>query len=109
MGGVFGYLCIVMIVVGLESALHFVGPAIDGPFQLYNSLRRIWVGPPAGVDFQFFHGMGIPYLHYLPFRLLGGTFTASEITREMISAVLYPLTIVVVLRFFIRDWTRTMA
>lgn len=104
----FGLLCLYMVVVGLESALHFAGPAIDGPFQLYNSLRRIWVGQQAGVDFQFFHGMGIPYLHYMPFRLLGGTFFASEIVREMVSAVLYPATIVVVLWFFIRDWTRTL-
>ncbi|HEX3866064.1 MAG TPA: hypothetical protein VHV78_04895, partial [Gemmatimonadaceae bacterium] len=108
-GGYFGFLCLLMIVVGLESALHFVGPAIDGPFQLYNSLRRIWVGQRGGVDFQFFHGMGIPYLHYIPFRLLGGTFIDSEIVREMMSVVAYPLAIIVFLRFFVRDWTRTLA
>src|SRR5689334_9163837 len=98
-----------MVVVGLESALHFLGPAIDGPFQLYNSLRRIWVGQRGGVDFQFFHGLAIPYLHYIPFRVLGGGFIASEITRQMVSVVLYPLTVLVFLKFFIRDWTRTLA
>ncbi|MEO7084232.1 MAG: hypothetical protein ABI442_13980 [Gemmatimonadaceae bacterium] len=105
----FGFLCLMMVVIGLESALHFIGPAIDGPFQLYNSLRRIWAGQTPGVDFQFFHGLGIPYLHYLPFRLLGGTFFASEIVRELTSALLFPIVVIVVLRFFIRDWTRTMA
>jgi hypothetical protein len=108
-GLAFGFLCLLMIVVGLETALHFLGPPIDGPFQLYNSLRRIWAGQRAGVDFQFFHGMGIPYLHYLPFRLFGGTFIASEVTRELTSAVIYPLSILIFLRFFIRDWTRTLA
>jgi hypothetical protein len=105
----FAFLCLLMVVVGLETALHFLGPAIDGPFQLYNSLRRIWVGQRGGVDFQFFHGLAIPYLHYIPFRLLGGTFIASEVTREMVSVVLYPLTAVLFLRCFISDWTRVLA
>lgn len=104
----FAILCVFGFIAGLETALHFLGPAIDGPFQLYNSLRRIFVGQRGGADFQFFHGIGIPYLHYIPFRLLGGNFIASEITRESVSAVLYPITVVVFLKFFIRDWTRTM-
>lgn len=105
----FGFLCLLMLVVGLETALHFLGPAIDGPFQLYNSLRRIWVGQRPGVDWQFFHGVLIPYLHYPFFRLFGGTFVASETTRELVSTVLYPLTVVVFLKFFLRDWGRTIA
>jgi len=105
----FGFLCLLMIVIGTESAFHFVGPAIDGPFQLYNSLRRIWAGQRAGIDFQFFHGLGLPFLHYPLFRLFGGTFAASEVTRQLMSAVLYPLVLLVFLRFFIRDWTRAVA
>jgi hypothetical protein len=108
-GALFGFLCLLMLVVGLESALHFLGPAIDGPFQLYNSLRRIWVGQQAGVDFQFFHGLGIPYLHYPFFRLFGGGFIASEITRQLVSTILYPIVVVVFLHFYLRDWTRTLA
>lgn len=108
-GALFVFLCLLMVVVGVETALHFLGPAIDGPFQLYNSLRRIWVGQRGGVDFQFFHGLGIPYLHYIPFRLFGGTFIASEMSRELVSAVLYPLTALIFLKFFIRDWTKTLA
>jgi len=88
----FVILCLFGLIAGLETALHFVGPAIDGPFQLYNSLRRIFVGQRGGADFQFFHGIGIPYLHYIPFRLLGGNFIASELTRESVSSVLYPIT-----------------
>ena len=104
----FVILCLFGLIAGLETALHFLGPAIDGPFQLYNSLRRIFVGQRGGADFQFFHGIGIPYLHYIPFRLLGGNFIASELTRESVSSVLYPITVLVFLKFFIRDWTRTM-
>jgi len=105
----FAILCLFAFIAGLETALHFIGPAIDGPFQLYNSLRRIFVGQRGGVDFQFFHGLGIPYLHYIPFRLLGGNFIASEITRESVSSVLYPITVLVFLKFFLRDWTRAFA
>jgi hypothetical protein len=98
-----------MFVVGLETVLHFRGPAIDGPFQLYNSLRRIMAGQRAGVDFQFFHGLAMPYLHYPLFRLLGGGFFASEFTRELVSTLLYPATVLLFLKFFLRDWTRTLA
>ena len=105
----FALFCVFLLCIGIETAYHFIGPAIDGPFQLYNSLRRIMAGQKGGVDFQFFHGLGIPYLHYIPFRLLGGTFVASEMTREFVSAILYPITVVVFLKAFIRDWTRTLA
>jgi hypothetical protein len=105
----FAVLCLFAIIAGLETALHFLGSAIDGPFQLYNALRRILAGQHGGVDFQFFHGLGIPYLHYIPFRLLGGGFIASEISRELVSAVLYPVTVLLFLKFFIRDWARTLA
>ena len=47
-------LCLVMLVIGLETALHFHGPAIDGPFQLYNSLRRISGGSgPESISSSF--------------------------------------------------------
>jgi len=105
----FAFLCTLMVVIGFETALHFLGPAIDGPFQLYNSLRRIAAGQTGGVDFQFFHGLAIPYLHYPFYRLLGGSFLASEITRELVSVVLYPLVVFAFLRFFIRGWTRLAA
>ncbi|HTI63631.1 MAG TPA: hypothetical protein VL524_08965, partial [Gemmatimonadaceae bacterium] len=97
------------VIGGLETALHFNGSAIDGPFQLYNSLRRIAAGQTGGVDFQFFHGLGIPYLHYPFFLLFGGTFQASEITRQLMSGMLYPITVVVFLRAFMANWTRVFA
>src|SRR3954463_14065106 len=100
-GAVFGFLSLLMFVVGLETALHFLGPAIDGPFQLYNSLRRIYVGQRPGVDWQFFHGVLIPYLPYPFFRLFGSNFIASETTRELVSTLLYPITVVVFLKFFL--------
>ena len=108
-GAIFVFFALQVAVVGLESALHFLGPAIDGPFQLYNAVRRIAGGQVGGVDFQFFHGLGIPFVHYPFFRLFGGTFIASEVTRELLSSVAYPLTVIVFLRVFIKDWTRVLA
>lgn len=105
---VFAVLASLNIVGGLETALHFDGSAIDGPFQLYNALRRITAGQTGGVDFQFFHGLLIPYLHYLPYRLFGGTFAASEITRQLVSGLLYPLSVLIFLRAFIGDWRRAL-
>ena len=56
---------------------------------------------------------GFVFTDFVPswfcFRLLGGNFMASEITRELTSVVLYPITVVVVLRFFIKDWLRVAA
>jgi hypothetical protein len=106
---VFAYFWLYVFCIALESVFHFTGSGIDGPFQLYNALRRMAVGQRPGVDFQFFHGIGIPYLHYPLFRLLGTTFFASELTRQIVSVTLYPLVVLAVLRTFTKNWTRTFA
>ncbi len=104
----YGLLCVGLLSVGIETAIHFNGPPIDGPFQLYNALRRIAAGQRIGVDFQFFHGAGVPYLHYLPFRLFGGGFFASEIARQVVSVALFAMTFVAVFYAWTRDWLATM-
>jgi hypothetical protein len=106
---VFAIIPFILVILGIETALHFGGPPIDGPFQVYNALRRITAGQRPGVDFQFFHGLGIPYLMYLPFRLFGGTFAASEITRQVIATVSAPVAVLVFLRCFTGDWRRAFA
>ena len=96
----------VPFIVAYETAMHFTGVAIDGPFQLYNALRRIQAGYNPGVDFQFFHGFGVPYLHYWLFRLLGGGLRWSELARETITALAYPLVCLTFFRVFAGNWTR---
>ncbi|HEY2911567.1 MAG TPA: hypothetical protein VGI99_15050, partial [Gemmataceae bacterium] len=61
----------------------------DGPFQLFNPLRRIAAGQTGGIDFQYFHGLGLPYLHYPLFALLGSDFFASEVARYAIGEIAY--------------------
>ena len=93
--------------IALDSARHFSGVAIDGPFQLYNAMRRIAGGFRPGIDFQFFHGIGIPYLHYPLYLLFKGRLAGSELARQLVSTLAYPLVFIAVFRTFTGDWRRT--
>jgi hypothetical protein len=82
------------LVGALHAAFWFDGYPANGPFQLYDPLRRIAAGQRAGVDFQFFHGIGIPFLHYPLFRLFGGqSLQASELSRQFTSFFLFAATL----------------
>lgn len=70
-------------------SLNFDGFIADGPFQLYNPLRRLAAGQTAGVDFQFFHGLGVPLLHYPLFALFGKTIFGSELSRNITSLLAF--------------------
>jgi hypothetical protein len=106
---VFLAFAVASMVVGYETAMHFSGVAIDGPFQLYNALRRIQAGFRPGVDFQFFHGLGAAYSHYWLYRLFGGGLRGSELARELFATTLYPVLYVVVFRAFTGSWRRAFA
>ena len=68
----------------LRHVVEFVGHEGDGPFQLFNPLRRIAAGQTGGIDFQYFHGIGHPYLHYPIFAAAGGDLFASELARQLL-------------------------
>lgn len=72
---------------GLRPVLVFDGELCDGPLQLFNPLRRIAAGQRAGAEFQFFHGVGVPYLHYPIFALAGKTIFASELSRQWVNTL----------------------
>src|SRR5207244_4667966 len=74
---------------GIYESLNFDGFPADGPFQLFNPLRRIAAGQAPGVQFQFFHGLGVPYLHYPIFWLFGKSIFASELSRHLTSLLSY--------------------
>ncbi|MBY0514560.1 MAG: hypothetical protein K2P78_11690, partial [Gemmataceae bacterium] len=71
---------------GYKAALEFRGELGDGPLQVFNPLRRIAAGQRGGADFPFFHGVGVPYLHYPIFALGGKTIFASELARHWLSS-----------------------
>lgn len=79
------------LMTALGNALFFEGYAADGAFQLLNPLRRLMDGQVLGQDFNFFHGVGVPLLH-LPFYLLFGQgLFGEELTRWLVSPVLFSL------------------
>lgn len=95
-----------VLVLGLSSmaadaVFEFNDSPIDGPFQLFNGLRRIAAGQRLGGTFQVFHGPGVPYLHFIPFWLFGQSFVASEMSRQLVSI---GAALVVLVGFF-RAWT----
>ena len=85
---------LVSLVNALKAALWFDGFPDNGPFQVYDPLRRIAAGQRVGHDFQFFHGIGIPLLHYPIFRLFGGnSLVAAELSRQFTSLLLFSVTL----------------
>jgi hypothetical protein len=81
-------------VQALKAAFWFDGYPVNGPFQMYDPLRRIAAGQRAGQDFVFFHGIGVPFLHYPLFWLFGGqSLVASELSRQFTSLALFSLTL----------------
>jgi hypothetical protein len=82
------------LIRGAGMALWFDGAPGDGPFQMFNPLRRIAAGQLGGRDFIFYHGIGVPYLHYPLFALLGGkTIAASELSRQWMSLLAFALSL----------------
>lgn len=71
-----------------ESQLLHYNP-INGDFQTYNPLRRMAEGQAAGKDFQPYMGLGITYITYLPFKLMGETFAASKFSAQLMHMWLF--------------------
>lgn len=91
------------LVQGVKVSLWFDGYPDNGPFQVFDPLRRIAAGQVGGRDFMFFHGIGLPYLHYPLFALFGGkTLIASELSRQLTSFALFVLTLGAFVRITMR-------
>lgn len=81
---------------------------IDGAFQLFDPLRRVADGQTPGVDFPFFHGLGTLLIHYPLFAAFGGNLHASELSREIVSPVLFLLASAVLAYVASRSWRVTL-
>jgi hypothetical protein len=82
------------LIYGLTAALWFSGAAADGPFLVFNGLRRIAAGQIGGRDFVDIHGIALPYLHYLLFAAFGAnSINASELSRQWTSITLFLLSL----------------
>lgn len=85
------YLLSGFLITAFAEVNYFQGFPFDGPFQSFNLVRRMASGQIPGYDFQFFHGLGIIYLHFYPFIFLGANFFASELSRQLISLLFFPV------------------
>lgn len=90
--------------IAADTVFHFKDVPLDGPFQLYNGLRRIADGQRLGGTFQVFHGPGVPYLHFIPFWLFGGDFLASEMSRQIVSIVAAVAVLIAFFRAWLGSW-----
>lgn len=102
--GIFAVYLTIVIIQMLHHALEFDGFAMNGAFQALNPLRRLSDGQVIGRDFQFFHGLGIPLLHYPFYWLLGSDLTASEVARWMLQPLLFAASTVIFFRAVTRRW-----
>jgi hypothetical protein len=70
------------------NSLLFDGFPYDGPFQNIYPLRRIDNGDLPGKDFLFFHGNGIPYVHYIFYKIFGSNIFASELSVAILQFIM---------------------
>lgn len=96
------------VVNAVGYATDFAGYAADGPFQLYNPLRRLQQGELVGEDFPFFHGVGVLLVHVPLFELLGGNLFASEMSRWLMSPAFFLVSGFAIAFAAFRDWKRAL-
>jgi hypothetical protein len=90
------------VLAGLSNGLNMDTYAADGTFQLYNPMRRLLAGEIIGKDFPFFHGVGVPLLHFPFFYLLGHNVFAADATKWLMSPLIFLATTFVFFWAFFR-------
>ncbi|MFK4115540.1 hypothetical protein ACI2K6_13005 [Microbacterium sp. NPDC006705] len=103
-----GVQAVTSVFQALDHATRFSGYALDGAFQLYNPLRRLADGQLPGRDFPFFHGVGMPWIHYPLYVVFGQNIFASEMSRWLLSPVMFAISGGVFLRALLGTWTRAV-
>lgn len=79
------------LIRGIAAGVWFDGSPADGPFSMFNALRRIDAGQTLGLEIRSYLGVGVPLLHYPLFVALGRTVNGSEITRQLLAFFAYLL------------------
>lgn len=82
---------------------------INGDFQTYNPLRRMAAGQAPGRDFQPYMGLGITYATYLPFSLMGKTFSASKFSAQLMHMWLFSFGSLILFRLLRFNWITAIA
>lgn len=100
--------CVNLGFFAIKNGTNVTTEPFDGTFQLYDPLRRIDLGQVPGVDFQFFHGLGVPYLHWPIFALLGGGLFGAETTKWATSPLLFLISIAIFFWAYFRSVKKTV-
>lgn len=105
-------LIVIFSVLSLINALQH-GIAVstfptDGTFQLYNPLRRLDAGQHIGSDFPFFHGVGVPWLHFPVYKLLGSNIFAAETAKWLVIVIIFVLSTVTFFYSYFRSLSKTL-
>ena len=77
------------VFAALGNGLAMDSYAANGTFQLYNPLRRLLDGEVLARDFPFFHGVGVPLLHFPLFYVMGHNLFAVEAAKLLLSLLLF--------------------
>lgn len=77
------------VLVALGNGLAMDSYGANGTFQLYNPLRRLLDGEILARDFPFFHGVGVPLLHFPLFYVMGHNLFAVEVAKLLVSPLLF--------------------
>ncbi len=77
------------VFAALGNGLAMDSYAANGTFQLYNPLRRLLDGEVLARDFPFFHGVGVPLLHFPLFYIMGHNLFAVEVAKLLVSPLLF--------------------
>src|SRR5665647_1614027 len=93
-----------LLLGALHNSHFFNGPPIDGAFQLLDPLRRIAEGQTMGRDFLFFHGPGLPFLHYPLYWLFGSNLHASILSQWIMSLIFFVASITWLLYVATKRW-----
>jgi hypothetical protein len=102
------YFCFVTFVDAFNQSINFNGFFANGSFQLYNPLRRLMAGQLPGHDFQYFHGLGTMYLHVPMFLAFGGDLFASDMSKRLVSPLLFICSNLILLKIIFRKWSITL-
>jgi hypothetical protein len=94
--GLYGLSLFLVLSYCYYHASFFNSYPYDGPFQTLYSLRKISDGQLPGRDFYFFHGNGIPFIHYPIYQIFGENLFSSSFSESLIHVffVIAPLQIV---------------
>lgn len=97
-----------MTLISLQHGYAMSTYATNGTFQLYNPLQRLAEGQIIGKDFPFFHGVGVPLLHYPVFAALGSNLFAAETAKWFISPILILFTSLIFFYAYFKNIRKTL-